>query len=276
MARLGDGCLALVGPGWCLSGSSTANPHLCSDGGPLLLGAPETDWTRSVLQHSQARVLISQNSLTWTPLDSRCCLLYTLYACQQWHHMPAARTTLRTGDLVSDTTGSSGSSVLALLCPNKCHSVTSSRMSFWALAVPSAAVAVPGGVCLGACLLRVGVCPGGVCLGGVCLGGVTTSLINRIFDTCLWKHYLSETTVTDCSKRKIIKCYGSVMLLLVLQNKTINKLNSRVERLEKEKWNPYRQIWDLRMQLYHMEQSIESNFTERLGFLENSTTGIFN
>ena len=65
------------------------------------------------------------------------------------------------------------------------------------------------------------------------------------------------------------------MLLLVLQNKTITKLNSRVERLEKEKWNPYRQIWDLRMQLYHMEQTIESNFTERLGFLENSTTGNF-
>ena len=65
------------------------------------------------------------------------------------------------------------------------------------------------------------------------------------------------------------------MSLLVLQNKTITRLNSRVERLEKEKWNPYRQIWDLRMQLYHMEQSIESNFTERLGFLENSTTGSF-
>ena len=48
--------------------------------------------------------------------------------------MPAARTTLMTGDLVSDTAGSSGSNVLALLCPDKCHSVTSSRTSFRALA----------------------------------------------------------------------------------------------------------------------------------------------
>ena len=63
------------------------------------------------------------------------------------------------------------------------------------------------------------------------------------------------------------------MSLIILQNKTITKLNSRVERLEKEKWNPYRQIWDLRMQLYQMELSIESNFTERLSFLENSTAG---
>ena len=39
-----------------------------------------------------------------------------------------------TGDPVSDTAGSSGSNLPALLCPDKGHSMTSSRMSFRALA----------------------------------------------------------------------------------------------------------------------------------------------
>ena len=39
-----------------------------------------------------------------------------------------------TGDPVSDTAGSSGSNLLALLCPDKGHSMTSSRTGFRALA----------------------------------------------------------------------------------------------------------------------------------------------
>ena len=62
-----------------------------------------------------------------------------------------------------------------------------------------------GGRCLpGGCL------PGGACLGDVCWGvsaqvgclpgGVHLPSVDRILDTCLWKHYLSATTVADGKK----------------------------------------------------------------------------
>ena len=59
--------------------------------------------------------------------------------------------------------------------------------------VPSAAVAVWWGVSA----------HGGVCLGGICLGrsawpgGVHLPPVDRILDTCFWKHYLSTTSFAD-------------------------------------------------------------------------------
>ena len=60
----------------------------------------------------------------------------------------------------------------------------------------------PGGVCLGGCLPRQ-FCPGGCipsCTGwqGVCPNAcwdTHTSPVDRILDTCLWRHYLSTTTL---------------------------------------------------------------------------------
>ena len=131
MARLSGGCITLAGLGWCLSSSLTANLHPAGTMEPF---SPSTWLTEHELCFSNhlTRISILQNSLLL--LDSRCCPLYTLYACRQWHHMPAARTTLMTGDPVLDTTGSSGSNLLALLCPDMGHPVTSSRTSLRALA----------------------------------------------------------------------------------------------------------------------------------------------
>ena len=76
--------------------------------------------------------------------------------------------------------------------------------------VPSAAVAVceGGDVWPGGCLLA-GICPGG-CLPGMSAHGVSTQgvypsmhlgrhppPVDRILDTCLWKHYLSATSFAD-------------------------------------------------------------------------------
>ena len=134
MARLSDGCITLAGLGWCLSGSSTANLHPAVTVDPFsprpwLTGHDPCFSTRP------ARVLILQNSLTrihpWTAAAVP--YIPSMSAGSDTTCLQPGQT-LMTGDLVSDTTGSSGSSVLALLCPDKCHSMMSSRTSFRALA----------------------------------------------------------------------------------------------------------------------------------------------
>ena len=85
--------------------------------------------------------------------------------------------------------------------------------------IPSAAVAISGGgvsayggVRPGGCLPRGCVCPGRclpmgcVCLEGMCIpacNGADTP-VNRVPDTCLWKHYLSATTVSDGNNRIVV------------------------------------------------------------------------
>ena len=55
----------------------------CSDDGPLFT-EHVADWARSVLQQSLNLSLDSTGLFTFfRPLDSRCCPLYTLYACWQ-------------------------------------------------------------------------------------------------------------------------------------------------------------------------------------------------
>ena len=71
---------------------------------------------------------------------------------------------------------------------------------------PSRRGGLPGGDLPRGCLSRGGVCLGGVCLPRGCLpggegicSGVYTSPppVDRIPDTCLWKHYLSATSFAD-------------------------------------------------------------------------------
>ena len=70
-----------------------------------------------------------------------------------------------------------------------------------------------GCVCIPACTVQGGVCPGcvsdkGGVLGGVShhalgQGGVTPPPVDRILDTRLWKHYLSATIVADGNYAKL-------------------------------------------------------------------------
>ena len=74
MARLSDGCVTLAGFGWYRSGNSSATLAFRVDGGPLIhLARGGLDTIRAY----------SRNDNNNSPLDSRCCPFYTLYACWQ-------------------------------------------------------------------------------------------------------------------------------------------------------------------------------------------------
>ena len=90
------------------------------------------------------------------------------------------------------------------------------------------------GVCIPACTGQGVVCPGG-CLNrrvsargvsaeGMCLPqcmlGYTHPLVDRILDTCLWKHYLSATSFADGNNKYTVETrqkemYLTYQLLLV-------------------------------------------------------------
>ena len=131
MARLGDGDNTPSGlAGACLA-TVTARCH------PMVtMNTTPSSCLSGYLALARLTDFVTLDSLCVTdslgqPLPSP---LYPPCACWQWHIMPAAKTTLMTGDPVSDTAGPSGSSWPALLYPDNGHSMTSSRTGFWALA----------------------------------------------------------------------------------------------------------------------------------------------
>ena len=81
-------------------------------------------------------------------------------------------------------------------------------------------VSARGGVCLGGCLPRVGVCPGG-CLPRRCLpkgvSGIQPPPPGQN-DRCLWKHYLTATTLRTVNMSQITEQIVHIYLPCLVKN----------------------------------------------------------
>ena len=115
-------------------------------------------------------------------------------------------------------------------------------------------------VCCSGCLVEGGVCLGvsawgGICLeGGVSPGGCTPPPVDRILDTCLWKHYLSATSFADgndgsfgcpiITKKYYSQCYFVHKHLNNAWYSQAHSLIGKVSKIIYERHNilPYRDV----------------------------------